>query len=102
MRSDLLDRIVCADWSGSPLKRAVWEAVVAERVIRQVAGEQWTAESVIAHATGVDRVLVAFDAPIGLPASYFAAARKLPVWSRATTFLDWLRAAPASAFDATE
>jgi len=98
----MVDRIVCADWSSNPTKRAVWEALSGDRLVRAVNGVRWTVRGVLEHAVGTKgRALVAFDAPIGLPASYLAATA--PDATRGVPdFLNWLRTAPAGTFEVTE
>lgn len=97
-----IERILAADWGVNPRKRALFEARVAERVVRPVPGAGWTVQSVLEHARrGGERTLVVFDAPLGLPQSYLEAARALPRWAGAHTFMDWLRAAPPATFERT-
>ena len=97
------DLIVCADWSKHPAKRAVWVATPATAEIRRMEptpGDPWTIGRVLEHTTRLvgtaGSALVAFDAPIGVPESYLAAARADLGMSEAATFLDWLPLADAS------
>lgn len=92
--------ILCADWSKKPGKRALYEACVRARVVRRVPGDGWTVERVLNRARESDGPrLVAFDAPLGVPASFLRAVRELPRWSKATSFWDWL---PTASLDACE
>ncbi|MDX6369313.1 MAG: hypothetical protein QOG93_815 [Gaiellaceae bacterium] len=97
------DLIVCADWSKHPANRAVWMAAPAIKEIRRLEptpGEPWTVARVLEHTTRLvgtaGSALVSFDAPIGVPDSYLAAARAEFGASAAATFLDWLPLAAAS------
>jgi hypothetical protein len=97
-----IELILAADWGVDARKRALWEARVDERVVRPVPGVDWTVQSVLEHTRrSLDRTLLVFDAPLGLPQSYLDAARTLPQWAGARTFMDWLRAAPLATFERT-
>jgi hypothetical protein len=90
------DIIICADWSKHPTRRRAWLADVHERRLRRLPGRAWSVESVIEtgarHRKGAF-ALVAFDAPIGVPASYLNAARPIFDVRDSATFVDWLPAA---------
>ena len=88
--SNEIDRVLCADWSKDVSKRAVYEVMVSERLIRRVAGQDWTVSSVLQLASGQSKTLVTFDAPLGVPASFFDALRADPSLASPTTFIDWL------------
>ena len=97
------DLIVCADWSKDPAKRAVWTAEPATKEIRRVEpmlGEPWTVARILENTTrlvgSTGSALVSFDAPIGVPASYLAAARALFGAPAGAGFLEWLPLAAAS------
>jgi hypothetical protein len=97
------DVIVCADWSKHPAKRAVWVAEPATKEVRRLEptpGEPWTVARVLERTNrlvgAAGSALVSFDAPIGVPESYLAAARADFGASVAATFLDWLPLADAS------
>jgi hypothetical protein len=97
------DLIVCADWSKHPAKRAVWMAAPATKEVRRlepIPGEPWTVARVLERTTRLVGTtgsgLVSFDAPIGVPESYLAAARADFGAPAAATFLDWLPLADAS------
>jgi len=84
-------QVYCADWSKDPAKRAVCVADVAARRVEYVRrSSPWTVGSLIRVASEDvrgGRSVVAFDAPIGVPASYLAAVRPGP---GPFTFVDWL------------
>jgi len=83
--------IVCADWSKRPDRRRVWLADPEARVLRRLAGQNWTVSGLTEEAsrwTGFS--LISFDAPVGVPSSYFAAAKRAMGADAARTFMDWL------------
>ena len=103
--------ILCADWGKESQKRAVYVADVTAQVVRRVSATGWSVVRVLEEAkrwTATGAVLAPFDAPLGVPASYFAAfgrhhapppanfldllarARSLPHFSDATAVAsDW-------------
>ena len=93
--------ILSADWGGTAKKRCVYEACVAERVVRHVAppADGWTLEALSAEAKRRSGpVLIGIDASLGVPTSYLTAARRVFRLGRATTFLELIRTVPDSWF----
>ena len=93
--------ILCCDWSKEPSGRAVYVADADTKSVRHVGpdpsqtpdGTPWTFEAALAHARMLRRegpVLLTFDAPLGLPRSYFQAARQEPQWQDVQHFVEWL------------
>jgi hypothetical protein len=88
--------VLCADWSKVPAKREVYSASLAQRTVERVAPPPsgWTVANVLADAQAravSGRVLVGFDAPIGVPSAYWKAARAAHAeWAECSGFLDWL------------
>lgn len=97
--------ILCADWSKDPKKREVYVAWPAERRVGRVTPPSggWTVSSVLLEAddicaSGRSAVLVGFDAPLGVPASYWSALGrtgdwrpgKVPTRSAPANFAEWL------------
>lgn len=94
------DAIICADWSRNPANRQAWLAEPEERRLRPLRGSSWTFRMLVEAGVCMLRgsfVLVAFDAPIGIPASYLDAARTVFDMEARATFVDWLPAALARA-----
>lgn len=92
--STRLDVIICADWSKSQNKRAIWIADLRPGLaIRRLEIIPRTFGSLIREAgvmaSSKSRVLVTFDAPLGLPRSYFESVRTR-VDNGIHSFLDWL------------
>ncbi len=80
MSKPRLSAILCADWSKDMRKREVYAADVEGREIHRLAGT-WTAASVIEaarKAAGDGSALATFDAPIGVPISYWQKLREGP------------------------
>lgn len=78
--------LIVADWSATTRGRAVWRSDVQERSVERLSPPAggWTLPRVLhGVAGGNGGTLVAFDAPLGLPRSFLAAAG-MP------RFLDWL------------
>jgi hypothetical protein len=97
------DLIVCADWSARPASRAAWMAAPGTKELRRLEparGEPWTVTRVLERARGLvgtaGSALVSFDAPIGVPESYLAAARAEFGASADANFLEWLPLAAAA------
>jgi hypothetical protein len=89
-----LARIICADWGKEEKKRAVYEAIVADRLVRRVASDVRTVSALLGYAAGLGAgILVAFDAPLGVPESFIEAVRKTSTVPRIDGFVDWLLAA---------
>ena len=79
MSEPRLSAILCADWSKSRRKREVYAADVERREVRRLAGT-WTAAGVIEaarKAAGDGSALATFDAPIGVPISYWQKLRQI-------------------------
>ena len=94
------DAIICADWSKYPGKRQAWIADPRELRLRPLRASSLTVRTLVEAAECTLRegfVLVAFDAPIGVPASYLDAARPILNMEARTTFVDWLPIALARA-----
>jgi hypothetical protein len=97
--------ILCADWSKKPRRREVYAARIAERRVGRLAPPQggWNLSRVLAAAERLRQelggaLLVGFDAPIGVPRSYWSvfhtprgAIEGLGSIEE-PRFLDWLRA----------
>lgn len=88
--------VLAADWSKAAGKREVYRAGVGERKVTRVAPprEGWTVARVIAaarDAARAGRVLVGFDAPLGIPTAYWHAAQAAhPPWRACRGFVDWM------------
>jgi hypothetical protein len=90
------DVIICADWSKSEAKRAIWIADLRDgNALRPLDVNPRTFDVLIQKAKALvsskHRVLLTFDAPLGLPRSYFEVARA-SANGRMHGFLDWLPA----------
>ena len=88
--------ILCADWGKESVKRAVYVADIAARVVRRVLGKAWSLAGLLEEAqrwTSMGSVLVTFDAPLGVPESYLAALNRVLSGQPLTTFLDLLASA---------
>jgi hypothetical protein len=91
-----LSAILCADWGKESRKRAVYVADVAARTVKRIAGSEWSVTTVLREAarwTSDGSVLVTFDAPLGVPESYLAAASRIQSWRLPKTFLELLACA---------
>src|SRR4051794_3058976 len=92
--------IICADWGKEPRKRAVYVPDTSQRVVHRIAGDRWTFAMVVKEASRwleTGPVVTAFDVPLGVPVTYFAAFRNLPGAGSVETFLDvlaWARSTP--------
>jgi len=87
------DVIICADWSKHLGNRRAWLADPVRRRIGPLSVERPTVEVLVDAAERYRAggyALVAFDAPIGVPASYLAAARSMVGLPDDATFVDWL------------
>lgn len=86
--------ILCADWGKESRSRSVYVADVAERNVRRIRASRWSFAQVIEEAqrwVHGGPVLATFDAPLGVPESYLAAAAKLPRSGSPTTFMELLK-----------
>lgn len=91
-----ISAIFCADWAKEQRKRAVFVADVNTRKVSRVGHADWSVARLLEFAqpwTEKGPVLVTFDAPLGVPASYFEAALRSPLWGGPQTFLELLRCA---------
>jgi hypothetical protein len=98
----VVDQVFCADWSARPSKRVVFEANVSERVVRCVTAppDGWTFEQLVTTARRRDwPVLIAIDAPFGVPARFLTAARHELQLGSDATFLELIRRVPPSWFE---
>jgi hypothetical protein len=88
-----LRAILCADWSRERRKREVYLADTRRREVRRLEGP-WTAARVIEaarEAAGDDAALATFDAPIGVPISYWQKLQEFPgVAQDLASFAAWL------------
>jgi hypothetical protein len=95
----LFQTILCADWAKGQKGREVYRADAKERAVcrEQPPAGNWTVAYVISRAEELRKdgtVLVAFDAPIGVPRTYLeAAALELEECRACKTFVDWVLAA---------
>ena len=88
-------RLICADWGKEPKKRAVYEALVAERVVRRVREDVTEVSSLLEYASrGPFPLVLGFDAPIGVPKSFLDAVRRIR--PEVTSFSKWLPTASLS------
>ena len=98
--------LLCADWSKEQRGRALYVANVPAREARRVQIYPLTLESALAYADELakeGRVLLSFDLPLGLPASFLSAIRNLSGWEAASTFPHFLPiAARAPSFYANQ
>lgn len=81
--------LLCADWSKEQKGRALYVANVPKREVRRVKKYPLTLESALALAQE-GRVLLSFDLPLGLPASFLSAIRNFSGWEAASTFPSFL------------
>lgn len=90
--------ILSADWSKDPRKRSVHSVDVASRQIVELERADWDLGSLLGEArrhAGTGPVLVAMDLALGVPAGFWKAVGREPVWGQPATFLDWLAKAGA-------
>ena len=85
--------ILCADWGKEIRKRAVFVADLPSRSVRRAEPRPWSLAAVLEEAKTWTRrgpVLATFDLLLSAPASYLAAATRVPSWRSPTTFVDFL------------
>jgi hypothetical protein len=86
--------ILCADWSKSHRKRAVWSATTTGAVkVGRIFRPTWTLSSLLDEAHRLSDsgpVLVALDAPLGVPDSYAQALARRTGLNLTASFLDLL------------
>jgi hypothetical protein len=88
-----ISAIICADWGKERNKRAVFVADPVARTIKRIDGANWSVATLLEAAVpwrARGSVLITFDAPLGVPASYLRAASKRPLWGGPKTFLEFL------------
>ena len=93
-----LSAILCADWGKERGKRAAYVAEVASRTIRRVDAGEWSVATVLGFAdtfASSGPVLVTFDAPLGVPENYLAAAERVQSWKK-LNLRDLARSGPSS------
>ncbi|QRK05242.1 hypothetical protein JQX13_34295 [Archangium violaceum] len=92
---------ICCDWGKEFDKRAVFLTDTRTRRIRfagrspflSAAGTPWSVREALACAREFapkSSVVLAFDVPLGVPLSYFHAAKRYAPWTSIKTFVDWL------------
>lgn len=92
---------LCCDWGKESDKRAVYLADTRTRRIRcagknpfrSATGMPWSVREALACArqfAAANPVVLAFDAPLGIPLSYFHAAKQYAPWNGIKSFVDWL------------
>lgn len=93
--------ILCADWSKSANKRAVWSATTAgARAVRRMFRPAWTLPSLLDEAALLSTagpVLVVLDVPLGVPVGYGVALVEHAGLDPSTSFLEliaWTQTAP--------
>lgn len=82
--------ILCADWSNEASGRAVYVALPGTRVIQRVNRSSWTFDQLVDDSyryPDLGPVVIAVDAPIGVPRSLAPDRHEAPEFTR------WLRAA---------
>jgi hypothetical protein len=85
--------ILCADWGMESDRRAVYVADIAARTVKRATALEWSMTTVLEEAerwTPKGSVLVTFDAPLGVPETYLAAAGRVQSGWLPKTFLDLL------------
>ncbi len=89
--------LLCADWSLAPGRRAVYGALPAARRVLRLAPPAggWNVERLVEAAAPHGDAIIGVDAPLGLPASYLAAARGPFGLDPGAGFVPWLEAALA-------
>ena len=93
--------ILCADGGKETGKRAVYVADVPARAVRRLEPRAWSVGTLLKEAerwASNGPVLATFDAPLGIPETYLAAAARVPSWRSPATFLEFL----AQAYDSPE
>lgn len=92
--SPKVSAVICADWGKESRKRAVYVADVAQRTVRRLESGTWTLTGILSIAeTWVSRgsVLVALDAPLGVPATFLSAVARVQPIVPPCGFLDVLK-----------
>ncbi len=93
--------ILAVDWGKFPKKRAVYVAETSARTVRRLTGT-WSLEALVETARtwqGDGAVIIAIDAPLGVPAEYFSQMRAQLRLKENASFLGLLDAAPDGYFD---
>jgi len=86
--------ILAADWGKETSKRTVYAADQSSRVVRRITpNKAWTLTNLLDVASSMqasDSVIVALDAPLGVPQSFFDVAAATPSWRSPVNFPDLL------------
>lgn len=93
--------ILAVDWGKLPKKRAVYVAETSARTVRRLEGN-WSLDALVQTARSWQRngaVIIAIDAPLGVPAEYFSQMRTQLKLKEKASFLGLLDAAPDDYFD---
>ncbi len=93
--------ILAVDWGKLPKKRAVYVAQTSARTVRRLTGT-WSLEALVETARtwqGDGAVVIAIDAPLGVPAEYFSQMRAQLKLKENASFLGLLDAVPDDYFD---
>jgi Uma2 family endonuclease len=92
--------VLCADWSKDTGGRSLYVAEVARRrVARAERRAAWTVAGALSAAeryAGQGPVVLAFDAPLGVPRSYWDRVRAEAAWAGCRSFAGWVRIAPGA------
>lgn len=93
--------ILAVDWGKLPKKRAVYVAETSARTVRRLEGN-WSLDALVRTARtwqGDGAVIIAIDAPLGVPAEYFSQMRAQLKLKEKASFLGLLGAVPDDYFD---
>jgi hypothetical protein len=85
--------VICADWGKESRKRSVYVADVVQRTIRRLESDAWTLAGILRNAemwASRGTVMVAVDAPLGIPASFLSAVARLQPLAPPRGFLNVL------------
>jgi hypothetical protein len=88
-----LSAVICADWGKESRKRSVYVADVVQRTIRRLESDAWTLAGILRNAemwASRGTVMVAVDAPLGIPASFLSAVARLQPLAPPRGFLNVL------------
>ena len=83
-----VERIICADWGKESKKRAAYEVILADRLVRRVTADVRDVGRLLTYAADGPPTLVAFDAPIGVPETFLRAVQKSTPSVR--DFMSWV------------
>ena len=85
--------MICADWGKESRKRSVYVADVVQRTIRRLESDAWTLTGILRNPemwASRGTVVVAIDAPLGIPASFLSAVARLQPLAPPRGFLNVL------------